>query len=265
MNYSLLLSDEEYQTRFQKKPQTPYTFEVFSEKQAIFYFGSKHSHDPHDDQWQKLENYWNKFLKETKGKRIAFLEGSGGFGISDLTREEIIKRFGETGLLVSLAKIQNIPLVWPDLSIQQEAKLLEEKFEKDLVEYFIFVRSVGAWSQIDNAEIFNEIIKKAVNATAKRIPNAPAEIEFYASIHRRIFGKNLTPTERENLITAAAPVYHKSIINDIARASSLLRNQRVISEVERFWLDGNSIFILFGSAHAIIQEKALNSLSKNLI
>jgi len=264
MDYLLLLSDEEYQARFKNGHPTPYTFEIFGEKQAIFYFGAKHSRNPKDDQWGKLEVYWKQFLDATSGKRTVFLEGPGGFEVFGLAREEIIKRFGEAGLLISMAKPQNIPFVWPDLSIQEEAKQLEQQFDLDLVNYFIFVRSAGAWLKAGAKGTFNEVVDKAVISTAQRISGAPAELNFYASTHKRIFGRELVLSEQETLIRAAAPVYHDSVINDIARASSRLRNQHIVSEIERYWLGGNSIFVLLGSGHAVVQEMALkNSLGTN--
>ncbi len=262
MDYLLLLSDEEYQDIFEKGHDSPYTFEVLGNGKAIFYFGVEHSRDPRNLQWSKLESYWNKFVSETNGKRIVFLEGPGGFKVDGLARNEIIEKFGESGLLMSFAGLENISFIWPNLSMQEEAKQLENGFDSDLVKYYIFARSVGAWLKIGNMGTFDEVISKAIASTAKCISGASSEFSFYDRIHERIFGNKITVSEQENLMKAAVPIYHDSVINDIARASSRLRNEHIVSEVEKYWNDGYSVFMLFGSAHAVIQEKALKSLGK---
>ncbi len=262
MDYSLLLSDEEYQDIFEKGHDSPYTFEVFGDGKAIFYFGAEHSRDPENPQWSKLESYWNKFVSETNGKRIVFLEGPGGFKVDGLARNEIIEKFGESGLLMSFAGLENISFIWPDLSMQEEAKQLENDFDSDLVKYYIFARSAGAWLKIGNMGTFDEVIGKAIASTAKRILGTSSEFSFYDGIHERVFGNRISITEKENLIRAAVPIYRDSIINDISRASSRLRNEHIASEAEKYWNDGYSVFMLFGSAHAVIQEKALKSMGK---
>ncbi len=260
MDLSLLLNNEEYQKRFAEGHPSPYTFEVQNGNKAIFYFGVRHSRDPHDAQWNILEEYWERFLTQSAGERVALLEGPVGFSLDTLSRDEVITKFGEAGLLAMWCNAQNIPCVSGDLSIQEEFLKLKESFDEDIMTYFIFARSAGAWFRSGTMGSYDEVIKKAVHSTAQRIPGASDSLAFYSSMHKKIFGRELLESERETLIRAAAPIYHDSILNDISRASGRLRNEHIVLEIEKYWLEGKSVFALFGSGHAVIQERAVKTL-----
>lgn len=263
MNYSLLLSDEEYQNEFKKGHQTPYTYEIVRDGQSIFYFGAEHSRDTKISQWKKLEEYWNRFLKSVSGNKIVLLEGPARPLVLNLSQEEIIKQFGEVGLAMFYAKQNEIEIAWPDLSMQEEAKQLGKLFDSRLVAYFIFARSAGAWLRLNAGESFEEVINRAIQNTSRRIESVPNTNNFFSSIHKQVFLHEFTPDEKETIMRAAVPVYRDSVINEIARASSRLRNEHLVSEIERYWKGGISVFIVFGSSHAVIQEKALKSLLKS--
>ncbi len=262
MDLSLLLSDEEYQKRFDEGHPSPYTFEVHDGNKAIFYFGVRHSRDSHDPQWNILEEYWKRFVTQSVGEKVALFEGPHGFSLGTLLRDEVITKFGEAGLLAMWCAAHNIPYQSADLPQEEEFSKLKELFDVDLVTYFIFARSAGAWLRGGSMGSYDEVIEKAVHSTAERIPGAPDSLAFYAAMHKKIFERELSENERETLIRAAAPIYHDSVLNDISRASGHVRNAHIALEIEKQWMAGKSVFVLFGSAHAVIQEKALKGLGK---
>lgn len=260
MDLSLLLNNEEYKKRFAEGHSTPYIFEVFGNHRSIVYFGVRHSRDSHDSQWSILKEYWTNFLKDNAGEKVVLLEGPGGFSLDSFSEEEVIARFGEVGLLAMWARAQNVSYIFADLSMKDEFLQLKGLFEEDLVWYFVFARSAGAWLRGESFGSFQEVIEKAVHATALRIPNASDSLEFYSSLHKKIFDRELSDRERDILIRAAAPIYNDSVLNDIARASGRVRNEHIVLQIEKYWREEKSIFVLFGSAHAVIQEKAVKSL-----
>ena len=262
MDLSLLLNNEEYQKRFAEGHPSPYTFEVQNGNKAIFYFGVRHSRDPHDAQWNILEEYWERFLTQSAGERVALLEGPAGFSLDTLSRDEVIAKFGEAGLLAMWCKAHDIPYQSADLPLEEEFLKLKESFEGDLVTYFIFARSAGAWLRSGAMGSYDEVITKAVHSTAERIPSASDSLAFYAAMHKKIFERELAESERETLIRAAAPIYHDSVLNDISRASGRVRNEHIVLEIEKQWLTGKSVFVLFGSGHAVIQERVVKELGE---
>lgn len=259
MDFNLLLSDEEYQGRFAGKHTEPYIYELKSDNQALLYFGSRHSRNPKDLQWELLEKQWKQFLNGSNGKRVILFEGNK-FPEPEGNYENIIMQFGESGALLFLAKDSDTSYAWPDPLFSEEASFLSEKFDPDLVAYFVFVRSASSWLRSGTMGTFDEVLQKAAKMTAARVTGAPEDVSIYSAIHKKIFGKPLSQDQREIIYRASPPVYHDSIINDIARADSRFRNERVVITAEKYWKEGYSIFMLFGSAHAVIQEPALRAM-----
>lgn len=259
MDISLLLSDEEYQAKYEGQHAMPYRYEINGNSQVLFYFGARHSHNPQDKQWEELTDYWKHFFNTTSKNRVLLVEGPQ-FDTKELSNETLIQHFGESGVLIQLAQANNVPVAWPDLSITDEASLLSKQFDQEFVHYYIFIRSVGAWLRAGTMGDFDTVVAKAVEATVRRVASAPSEVTAYAYIHERIFGRPFSPNEQGTIIRASAPVYHDSIINDIARVSSRARNEYIVLEAEKYWKKGDSIFMLFGATHAVVQEPALQTL-----
>lgn len=260
MDLSLIMTDEKYEEVFKGKHATPYFFDIKNGKgRALFYFGARHSRDPKDEQWQTLKIFWEKFLAESSTPRIVLLEGNplpGKIPAGD----EAIRQYGESSVVINLARELNIEIRWPEFDMTEESQILVKQFDSELVYYFYFVRSASAWIRAGNVGGFDEVINKAADATARRIPGAPTSLSSYEATHQKLFGRPLNQNEIKTMQRAIAPVFHDSIINDIARASSQLRNERIVLEAERYWNSGYSIFMLFGAAHAVVQEAALKTL-----
>ena len=259
MDLNLLLTDEQYQEKFAGKHATPYIYELLTGNQALFYFGVRHSRKPNDPQWSQLADAWEKFLATSGDKRIIMFEG-GKIPTWEGARDESISKFGESGALLFQAQNSGAEFSWPDPTMSQEADHLHSLFGASQVAYFFFARSAGAWLRSGTMGTFEEVLAKAAAATTTRIPGTPTDVSAYKAMHEKVFGHPLEPARQDVLIRASAPVYHDSIINDIARADSRFRNERVVTEVESFWKKGYSIFMLFGAAHAVIQEPALRAL-----
>lgn len=227
----------------------PYIFEIKNAEQRLLFFGVRHSRNINDEQWSTLKTEWNNFAGRSGGKKVVFFEGPQFSIPHGLSAEEQIKKYGEAGFLLTLVGTQSAGLHWPEITMQEEFGELVKKFDSDLVEYFIFVRTAGAWLNGGAHGNFDETINRAARATARSIGSSE-EVSYYSGIHQRIFGVPLAEKEAQVLVRAAAPVYHDSIVNEIGRASNEIRDDRLASEVHKYWADGYSIFVLFGSHHA---------------
>jgi len=72
MKKELLMSFSEYNTI---EHPTPYTYTLQKKNQHLYYFGSKHSYDPADKQFDLIEEFWDDFVKNThEEKRLVLLE-----------------------------------------------------------------------------------------------------------------------------------------------------------------------------------------------
>jgi len=111
------------------KHKTPYVLNVSKNKQEIVYFGSRHSKNPKDKQFSKIEILFNKFLnKHNKRDIVIILENYTPHLI--LSRNEMIKNFGETGLLYFLAQKHKLKTICPEPSQKQILEFVKSRKNK---------------------------------------------------------------------------------------------------------------------------------------
>lgn len=245
--------------------KTPYVFSLSSGKQFLFYFGCEHTRDSQNGQFSKIEGFWSDFLNKTnKQNCLVFIESVPLPKIMG-EREEIIKEYGERGFMVWLTEKEKIPFHHPEIRIGEEAEILAKSFPKKLIIYFFFIRSVQSWIRGNAPDDFEAILERAANACRQRISwqDVSCSVEDMKKIHEEIFGESLSLKNRKNIDRAPVPIYYDSIINEIARKSSHIRNVRVLEEIEKFWREGKNLFILYGASHAVMQEVAIKSITDN--
>jgi homospermidine synthase len=126
MDPSLLLPREKYEEESRKYSGEYSTFEIKTDKQALFYFGANHSRDPKNLQYPALKEYWQKFLKDTAGKeKIVLVEGS----LRKLGKDKesaITKCGAEGGFITFLAHQAGVPIACPDISDEELIKRLPD-------------------------------------------------------------------------------------------------------------------------------------------
>ncbi len=250
MDPNLLMTVEEYN---KTRHKTPYVFSLSNGKQFLFYFGCEHTRDPQNGQFNEIESFWSDFLNKTnKQNCLIFIESVPLPKIMG-EREEIIKEYGERGFMAWLAEKEKIPLHYPEILIGEEAEMLAKNFPKKLVVYFYFIRSVQFWIRGNTPGDFEAILEGAANACRQRISwqNVSCSVEDMRKIHEEIFGESLSLKNRKTIDKAPVPIYYDSVINEISRASSCIRNLKILEEIEKSWREGKNLFILYGASNPI--------------
>jgi hypothetical protein len=80
-------------------------------------------------------------------------------------------------------------------------------------------------------------------------------------IHGRLFNTQFESRDKDFLSSILDPRLETSIINKIsAFDDSGLRDNYILDEIDKYWKKGLSIFIIYGSSHAVMQEPVLRSL-----
>ena len=73
MNKELLIPLDAY---YKIEHQIPYNYTIEIKGQVIYYFGSKHSFDPENPQFESIRKFFNDFLSHTtKENSIVLVEG----------------------------------------------------------------------------------------------------------------------------------------------------------------------------------------------
>src|SRR3989344_292997 len=253
---TLLLPRKKYAEAEKSYGRDPSMFEIKNDKQVLFYFGANHSRNPADPQYPALKEYWNRFIKATKGKaRIVLVEG----GLRKLIEDETtaIVNSSEGGLITLLAHKTNVPVDCPDISNDELMQRLPDSNKDEVLLYWFlswlnnfqkhadpkpdFEKSAQAWCE-------NQKPRKMWKGVDISLPRLK---ELYKKILGKDFNENEDPNDLVN------PNKTETAINKVARAQSDLRDAHIASEIERYWNEGKSIFVVFGRGHLIIEKPAL--------
>lgn len=260
MDKNLLISFEEYSTI---KHNNPYVYSVESQNQFLLYFGAEHKKNPLDPQFELIKEKWNEFLKKIgKSKSVVIFEGIANLD-DKTTIEEAIKKYGESGAVVNLAKEAGIPFIRPEPIINYEAEDLLKEFTKDEIFYFYVIRSLSSWLRSADLADFKNFIERIVQRYKTELGWADYNFSFDPTIiriHAEIFNKNFDLIDKDFISKIVSPMHHKSRINDIARMSTTIRNLEILRTIEDYWQRGYNIFIVYGASHAVMQERAIKNL-----
>lgn len=259
MNQSDLMSYVEYSS---KKYPIPYTYHFSNGTQHLYFFGSKHTYNPHDEQVSKLEVFWNEFSSITEDTlRIVLVEG-GKRSILN-SKKEAIETGGEIQYVALLASKRGIPIESPEPPASHWFQELASKFSKDAVAYYDFARVCYQWNEKDIRPPFESYISSFVESNIKNSGwnDYDFSIEHMKKIHNDIFHTTFKEDDKKFFYDIINPTTSLSVINEVSRADDEgVRDVYILSEIKRYWKEGNSLFIIYGLQHAAILEGALRKL-----
>lgn len=236
--------DEEYR----KRARTPnYSFEITRGDQRLHYFGTNHSRDISNPQYEALRTYWADFLEKTNGKNaVVFVEG--GVRRIHPDEETAVREDSDPGFVTLLAHKANIACYSPEPPSGDIEKYVLENFPEDELNYYYFARMVNQWNHIpDPRPAFEHYMRTFSLEEMKRMHMSITGVEFNES-DKELFALLSNPTKRNNPL-------HKLI-----RAFGVYRNAFIVQEIEKVWSEGKNIFIVYGGSHPILQERALRTL-----
>lgn len=251
---SLLLPREKYSEVAQSYGSSPFTFEIQNEKQSLFYFGANHSHDPNNHQYPLLKDYWKKFL-DTAGdtEKLILVEDSK----RPISNDEItaITKGAEGDLIAFLGHRQGIQHVSPDLKLEKLAEKFPEIPEQEVLLYR-FLGVVNAFQRHHLSGTFEDVVNNWCED--KRRNGFDVSIPKLKALYRDLIGKDFDEKDSVNMLVN--PNNTETRINEIARILSDAREVNIVSEIEKYWKEGKSLFVVFGFTHLVVQRPALEKL-----
>ncbi|MSR88009.1 MAG: hypothetical protein EXS69_02520 [Candidatus Zambryskibacteria bacterium] len=258
VNKNLLLPREKYAEVSQQYGPSPFTFEIKNEKQVLFYFAANHSHDSNNHQYPILREYWDRFLKATEGKeKVVLVEG----GVRRIEKDEevAVRRGSEGSLITFLANKANVPVISPDPSLEKLAEQFPD-VSKEEVLLMRFINKVDSFQRHSLSGTFEDVMEdwckqRRGMETWKDIDISLPNME---EIYKRVLGKDFDL--KDNMNQLADPNKTGTRMNEVATLLTDAREISIVSEIERCWKEGKSIFAIFGSGHLIAQRPALEKL-----
>jgi len=80
-------------------------------------------------------------------------------------------------------------------------------------------------------------------------------------IHKKIFDATFKKDDKDFFYNAINPTTNKSVINEISRfEDSGFRDHYILSEIEKYWHKGLSLFVIYGTSHAVMHEVAIRDM-----
>ncbi len=248
---------DEYSARLPE----PYIWQLEKGKQKLVYFGANHSHDPENHQYDVLRGTWAAFVRSTeKSARVALEEGS----LSPVfdTDIEAIERAAEGGLLQRLSAREQVKILCPEPSPQEEYAAVSAQFGSEM--YFFYWGCMYAAQRYrlpenPDPEIY---IKHALKSDVLKIlgkNSAEFTWERFIELCKTYETAGFGSENEEWWESAVNPVKTGYILNTVSRFVSRFRDEYVVQEIEKLWKEGNSIFVVYGRSHAFMQEPYLRS------
>ncbi len=230
-----------------------------SEKQILYFFGTRHTNDYRDEQFNYIKQFWSEFLNKSERQKSVFVEGA----IHEIPQdyEEAIRWYGETGAIQWLGREAGIKVIRPEPTEAGQRKYLCAKFDSKLVAYAVIAQNLASWFSHIGKTTFDE----AVNQVLKReagysevygfVPNK----EWLVSQHKELFGEQMFE-DKSFLVSITDPTKNDTAINKIVSARSKMRNENILAEIKKAWESGKSIFIVYGKGHLAALESYLRDL-----
>lgn len=259
MNKPKLMSYADY---VEKKHTQPYFYSISKNNQHLYFFGSIHTYDEEDGQIKKLEEVWNDFVVKTKNKKRLVLVEGGKRKILN-SKKESIEIGGEISYVAFLSNIEGIDIVSPEPSPAYWFQTLANKFSRDEVAYYDFARICYQWNKTNNKPPFNEYIKNFLESNSKNSGwnDYNFSLKHFKLIHKLFFKTEFDENDEQFFYKILNPTTSYSVINKVSLADDEgVRDTFIFSEIEKYWKEGNSMFIIFGLQHAVIMEPALRKL-----
>lgn len=229
-----------------------YVLELESTTQgSLVYFGTFHTINLNHPQFSRLERHWNRFEPD-----IALSEGC--IWPIEESRNQSIRKYGEQGLLMYLAKRDNIPVACIDPSLRKQALYLSSRFDASQIKiYFILQQAIinRRMSWMNSTDTVNVNLHKWSMIPYFEVK--PLDYEDFQFMFSRIF-----PEIEDWREFPALYFYDQKLggfVADIYHELIEYRNKHMLKRLLKEVRKGKRVFAVVGRSHVVLQEPALRT------
>lgn len=257
---SLLLTSEEYQN---KKFTSPYIINIQKNKQELVYLGVQHSTDIKKSQFETIEQQWNKFIENKKPDGCVVIIETGLLK-TEFDKEKSIIKYGETGMAVFLAQKFGVKVFCFEPNRIEVMQSLLNSFSKEELFYHHIAQMLLQWNRFVQKPELGSYIDRVIDNDKSRTTWQDFEFSFenIKKIHKSIFNKDIDVNDKDFFNKIVNPHLNLCTINKVSKSYSDIREVKIVEGILEQWNLGKSIFVVYGSGHAIVQERALRELLK---
>lgn len=258
---SLLLSWDEYN---QKEFDVPYIYYIKNTTQELMYLGTRHCYDPKDEEFEIIRKAWNEFYERNKGKDIIVII-EGGVRQVEKSEEEAIIKGGEMAFIVYLASQDGVSADCFEPTRGEVFGELEKIHTREKIFYQRMAQVVLQWNTLtEKPSSFEKYIGYFIEKDKRESDwnDFDFSLENLYKIHFTLFDTDFNSSDRQFFYNIINPAQKNTVINQISRDEDVVRDTAIVKGIISEWEKGKSIFVVYGSGHSIIQEKALKTLLK---
>ncbi len=267
----LILTAEEYkETPFAAgRGKRTYVYEVENGEKKIVYFGAWHTNDPEDQLFDEIKAKFDEIQPD-----IVFIEGWWSInGRKDQVREalskrniEDIKTEGEPSFVLKLAVDAGIDFESPEpITPDEIIYLVEQGFSKRDIFFFYVYRDISQY-QRQNENGTNEGCAEYLKPFIKNIRSSSGWSEEELDSFEKEVLAELDVNDHEKYHRQVDPIpwddAPQTKINEITKASGVCRDRYMVERVVEAMKTHNKLFVVFGTAHAVMQEPAVREVMK---
>ncbi len=241
----------------------PYQYLIHKGDQTLYYFGANHSKNPVDKQYDMLNAFWKEFLARVDIKySIVFVEG-GKRPVNE-SLEDAIANGAEANYITYLASKAGVETFSPEPSEKERFEQLLQKFTKEEIAYYDFAVMMYQWNNyFGTRPEFYEYVNYslATNRENSGWSDFDFTIDNMVRIQKKMFNQDFNADDGKFFYDVTNPASDLTRINELARyEDSGFRDLHILEQIEKYWNEGKSIFVVYGCSHAVMHEPAVRKL-----
>jgi hypothetical protein len=237
--------------------EEPYVYELSARGHpgALLYFGSRHTYDPEDGQLRRLARRGEEFRPT-----LALTEG-GELELAELSKAEIVRRYGEGGMVRWLARRDSVPARSLDPKRGDEVRaMLDEGWSGEELMVLYTLRNVVQSNRQRQTVEYREVLPRYLESLVDRLGlEGPTTFRGFEAAIEELLPEldDWTPTPPSYLYPG--PQEPGYFTNRLSTASNEFRDRYHVRSILDAVQDGERAFVVAGSAHAVMQEPALRA------
>jgi hypothetical protein len=251
----------------------PYNFQIEANGKLLSYFGARHSSDPKDPMFDELE----RNFKDAKPD-LVLIEGARNIAQATtllkvqkvpLSRDEIIRKHGESIYAASLAISDSIEVESPEPDRAEEVATMEKRgFSREEIFSYYCGRVFAQYLRRQDKPILEEYMTPYLRSFQDDAGWKGFDFSLPALLKtcEKFSGHALDPDSLD-ISELTDPIKREGQpwgrLNEVAAASNRFRDEHIIGRIEQSLKGHSRIFIVFGSSHAVIQEPAIRKIMEH--
>lgn len=246
---------------------TPYIVNMGDRNQGLIYYGTEHSQNPNEKKFADIEARLKNFLYTYSLDKVNIAVESS-IPTEFLDRDEMIKKYKESGFLFFLSKKYGVDLFCPEpgnkiipllLSFSEisSARISAWIFLNYLVSNFRFNKTFSIQDIKDSILIISNFVPSANYALISQCINySTGKIMIPETPEEMVLG--IQEVNFDSIEKLLSPFDGSTVFNIISSDFINVRDRFIAHGILSILEKGISVFTVFGTNHAIAQEPVFN-------